>query len=64
MLHLNHQKQILIFNNDLLTLSNLESCFVIFPIKKLLNAEILSTAPQMLVETNIKFNCFNSILRC
>ena len=49
-------KQILIFNNGLLTSSNLDSCSVIFPIKKLPNTEILSTTPQMLVETNVKFN--------
>lgn len=42
--------------NGLLTSSNLDSCSVVFPIKKLLSAEILGTAPQMLVETNVKFN--------
>lgn len=49
-------KRTLILNNGLLTSSNLDRCSVIFPIKKLLNAEILSPAPQMLMETNIKFN--------
>lgn len=46
MLQLNHQNRF----------EYLDSCSIIFPIKKLLNAEILSTVLQMLVETNIKFN--------
>lgn len=52
-------KQILIFNDGLLTSNNLDNCSAVFPIEKLLNAEIrkpYTKTSQMLVQTNIKHN--------
>lgn len=52
-------KQILIFNDGLLTANNSDSCSVTFPIKKLLNAEIFKhciKTSQMLVETKKQTN--------